>query len=248
MGQSCPVLIVETKHNMTTISGEKWDQIFREMVPHIFPNVLHRALFWGVTQTGKTTTLRKLLGGEEVTFHSGMPLDDVIGGWTLRNGTTVWSDGPAIRAMRNGTPLIINELNDIPMEVKTFLYVILDKEPVATLPSGEVVRPAPGYCVVGTMNPNPSVLPEPVFERFDMVFKVDTLSDGAREALGAFAPQAERHIARQSRSLEWSRPMSVGLLMAAARLCEKGVEPDDMTKALGLTGRAATDFLAALTE
>lgn len=230
------------------ISGEKWDQIFTAMVPNIFPKVLHRALFWGVTQTGKTTTLNNLLGGEMITFHNGMPLDDVIGGLALVNGSTKWVDGPALRAMRNGTPLIINEINDIPMEVKTFLYVLLDKKPIATLPTGEVVKAAPGYCVVGTMNPNPSVLPEPVFERFDIVFKVDTLSDGALEALGAFAPQAQRHVARQSRSLEWSRPMSVGLLMAAAQLCRQGVEPDDMTKVLGLAGNAATDFLAALTE
>jgi MoxR-like ATPase len=225
-----------------------WDQVFTEMVhTDLFPKVLNRALIWGFSRTGKSTLVKHLLNSERITFHQGMPLDDLIGGWTLRNGATVWADGPAVRALRNGTCLQIDEFNDVPIECKTFCYALLDNPAGITLPTGERIEAKPGYCVVATMNPPPSILPEPIYERFDVVLKADTLSDGVKSALGPFVEQAQRVVGRNTR-LEWARPMSPGLLLAAAQLHRIGMRSDTMAKALGLTGNEATDFLAAITE
>lgn len=231
------------------LNGETWDQIFTEMVRnHLFPQVINRALFWGVSQGGKSTLLHNLLNSERVTFHAGMPLDDLIGGYALVNGSTCWQDGPAVRALRKGGCLQIDEINDMPMECKTMMYALADRPAGITLPTGERVNAAPGFCIVGTMNPTPAVLPEPIFQRFDVIFRVDTMSAGVREALGSFAEQAERVFQRNAEKMEWTRPMSIGLLLAAARLKHEGVQNDTLPKALGLVNNEATDFLAAITE
>jgi MoxR-like ATPase len=176
-----------------------------------------------------------------------MPLDDLIGGWTLKDGKTVWADGPAVRALRNGSCLQIDEINEIPMECKTVLYALMDSPAGITLPNGERVEAAPGYCVVGTMNPAPNVLPEPIYERFDVILRAEELSQGAQNALGPFVEQAKRTVGRGNR-YTWARPMSVGLCLAANQLWQAGVRGDTLATALGLTGDGMIDFLAAITE
>lgn len=233
---------------IVTFKSGRWDEVFGKMVDNgLFPGVVNRMLIYGYSRTGKSTHTHNLLKSERITFHSGMPLDDLIGGWTLRDGKTVWADGPAVRALRNGTCLQIDEVNEIPMECKTVLYALMDSPAGITLPSGERVEAAPGYCVVGTMNPAPNVLPEPIYERFDIILRADELSAGAESALGQFAEQAKRVIGRGS-SYTWSRPMSVGLCLAANQLAKAGLSGDTLATALGLTGDAKTDFLAAITE
>ena len=178
---------------IVTFKSGRWDEVFGKMVENgLFPGVVNRMLIYGYSRTGKSTHTHNLLKSERITFHSGMPLDDLIGGWTLRDGKTVWADGPAVRALRNGTCLQIDEINEIPMECKTVLYALMDSPAGITLPSGERVEAAPGYCVVGTMNPAPNVLPEPVYERFDIVLRADELSAGAESALGQFADGARQ--------------------------------------------------------
>ena len=233
---------------MSIEQANSWDQIFTEMVQQkIYPNVVNRALIWGISQTGKSTLAHRLLKSERITFHQGMPIDDLAGGWTLRDGSTVWADGPAVRALRNGRTLQIDEVDQIPLECKTALYALMDYPAAITLPNGERVEAAEGYGVVGTMNPNPSVLPEPIFNRFDVILRADTLSDGVKKALGSFVEQAERCVGRNP-SLEWSRPMTPSLLMAAAKLRRESVKDEAIAKTLGLTDYAATDFLAAIAE
>jgi MoxR-like ATPase len=228
--------------------SDAWDHVFSTMVhSNVFPSVLNRALIYGFSRTGKSTLVHNLLDSERITFHSGMPLDDLIGGWTLKDGRTVWADGPAVRALRNGSCLQIDEINEIPMECKTVLYALMDKPAGITLPSGERIEAAPGYCVVGTMNPAPNVLPEPIYERFDIILRAGELSQGTQAALGRFAEQAKRVVGRGA-SYTWSRPMSVGLCLAANELHKAGLSGDMLATALGLVGDERTDFLAAITE
>lgn len=228
-------------------TSEAWDQVFTTLVTtRTFPNVLNRALIYGFSRTGKSTLAHNLLRSERITFHTAMPLDDLIGGWTLQDGKTVWADGPAVRAMRNGRILQIDECDQIPLECKTVLYALMDKPAGVTLPNGERIEAAPGYGVVGTMNPAPNVLPEPIYERFDIVLRADELSQGTKAALGNFVNQAERVVGRGNK-YTWSRPMSVGLCLAANELVRAGITGEQLATALGLTGEEKTDFLAAIT-
>ena len=234
---------------MSLDQANTWDQVLTEMVhASIFPRHVNRMLVWGTSHTGKTRLAHDLLKTEWVTTHQAQPIDDLIGGWTLRDGSTVWADGPAVRALRNGTILQADEFDQFSMECKTAWYSLLGSPAGITLPTGERVEAAPGYGVVATMNPNPSILPEPIFNRFDVILRADTLSAGMKEALGPFAEHAVRCLSRNP-VLEWSRPMTPSLLLAAAKLRRtNSVSDEAIAKTLGLVGSDATDFLAAIAE
>lgn len=226
--------------------SKAWDHKFIEYVNSgIFPGMVNRLNIHGYSRTGKSTLVNKMLDSERVTFHQAMPLDDLIGGWALIDGRTVWVDGPAVRALRYGKCLQIDEANEVPSECQTVFYALLDDPAGTTLPSGERVNAAPGYCVVTTMNPTPEVLPHPVYDRFDIYLKADTLSEGTKKALGPFASNAEAVIAFNQPKLNWKRPASVNAFLAANKMRRGGVSPEKIAEVLGWEGRDATDFLTA---
>lgn len=227
-------------------SSKAWDQKLTEYVESgIVPNVLHRLNISGYSRTGKTTLLQKLLGGYRITFHPAMPLDDLIGGWALVDGRTVWVDGPAVRALREGKCLQIDEANEIPAECQTMFYALLDDPAGINLPNGERVNAKPGYCVVTTMNPEPTVFPHPVYDRFDLYLTADKLSEGTRKALGPYADRAEAVIGFNQPKLNWKRPASVNAFLAANKLKNRGYDDEKIVEILGWEGKDATDFLIA---
>jgi MoxR-like ATPase len=178
-----------------------------------------------------------------------MPVDDLIGSYALVNGTTVWQDGPAVRAMRNGRALIINEVDQYSGEIRCFLHDVMDDMNVCgvTLPNGERVTPRPGYCVVCTTNALPSSLPDAIYDRFDLVLKADTLSIGLQKMLGDFVEPAKSVVGGGS-TYEWQRPASVNLYIAAQKMRQKGVADTAIAEYLGLTGQTATDFLSVIAK
>lgn len=229
---------------MTT--SKTWDQKLVEYVDSgIFPGVLNRMNIHGYSRTGKSTLVHRLLNSERITFHQGMPLDDLIGGWALVDGRTVWVDGPAVRALKQGKCLQIDEANEVPVECQTMYYALLDDPAGITLPSGERIEAKPGYCVVTTMNPSPDVFPHPVFDRFDIYLKADTLARGTKDALGPYASNAEAVIAFRQPKLTWTRPASVNAFLAANKLRRSGSSPEKIVEVLGWEGKDATDFLIA---
>ena len=104
---------------------------------------------------------------------------------------------------------------------------------------------APGYGVVTTINPTPDVFPHPIYDRFDLYLKADTLSEGTREALGPYANNAEAVIAFNQPKLDWKRPASVNAFLAANKLRQGGVSQERIAEVLGWEGKEALDFLDA---
>jgi MoxR-like ATPase len=49
---------------------------------------------------------------------------------------------------------------------------------VIHLPDGQVIRPKEGYCVVGTTNERPDVLPEALLDRFEVILHCDVPAKG----------------------------------------------------------------------
>ena len=212
----------------------------------LFPDVLSRAAISGRSRSGKSTLVHTLTKSERITFHPAMPLDDLIVGMSLVNGSTVWLDGPAVRALRNGSILQIDEADRVPIECETVLYALLDDPPAITLPTGERVTAAPGFGVVFTMNPLPDVLPHPIYDRFDIYLLADTLSAGTQEALGDFAKHASKVIGFNQPSLDWSRPASVNAFLAASKMRKAGLPDEKILEVLGWQGTDATDFLTVM--
>lgn len=210
---------------------ESWDGLLRELSSAcVVPNTLNRVLLYGPPRTGKSTTASNIFAPvERVTLHKQQPVDDLLGGYCLKDGTTVWSDGPAVRALRYGRPLVLDEVDQMSGECRFTLHALMDDPAAITLASGERVEAAPGYTVIGTTNASPQSLPLPVLDRFDLVLYCGTISDGLRKRLGKLGDPAQRSVASMAM---WTRPSSPNLLLSAAKLKDAGLKPDDIARIL----------------
>lgn len=77
--------------------------------------------------------------------------DDLLGGFRLINGETVFSKGPVIKAMERGAILLLDEIDRATNKIMC-LQGILEGKPVLVKKTGEVISPAPGFNVIATAN------------------------------------------------------------------------------------------------
>lgn len=77
--------------------------------------------------------------------------DDLIGGFRLMNGETVFVEGPALAAMRAGAILMVDELDRGTNKIMC-LQGIMEGKPVLVKKTGETVHPAPGFNIIATAN------------------------------------------------------------------------------------------------
>lgn len=227
-------------------SSDQLNELVRNLA---IPQSVHRILLYGPPGTGKSSwagTAFKHV--ERVTLHAQMPPEDLIGSMALvarKGGTeTVWQDGPAVRALRRGSALVLDEIDQHSPELRCALHALLDDRSIAgiTLPTGERVEPASGYCVIATTNADPSSLHNALLDRFDLVLLanrpiaavLDTLPRGLASVLSRAYDRQQ--VAR------WTPAVSVRSILALTRLANAtGLE-----KAAELIfGESGTDILAA---
>lgn len=77
--------------------------------------------------------------------------DDLLGGYRLLNGETVWQDGPAIDAMKRGAVLLLDEINLASPKIMC-LQPIMEGNAVYVKKTNTLVYPAPGFTVIATAN------------------------------------------------------------------------------------------------
>jgi len=77
--------------------------------------------------------------------------DDLIGGFRLVNGETVFAEGPVIKAMKAGSILLIDELDRGSNKIMC-LQGVLEGKPILIKKTGEIVEPANGFNVIATAN------------------------------------------------------------------------------------------------
>jgi len=77
--------------------------------------------------------------------------------------------------------VVLNEVDKSSGDALTFLLALLDDPEVArlTLPTGETIRPRPGYHAIATMNGAPDLLPPPLRDRFAVSIAVTAPHPGA---------------------------------------------------------------------
>ena len=109
--------------------------------------------------------------------------DDLIGGFRLVDGATVWHDGPVIQALNRGAILLLDEI-DLASNKILCLQPILEGKGVFLKKVGRFVQPAKGFNVVATANTKgkgsddgrfigTNVLNEAFLERFPVTFEQD---------------------------------------------------------------------------
>jgi MoxR-like ATPase len=77
--------------------------------------------------------------------------DDLIGGFRLIDGETVFQKGPVVKAMERGCILLIDEIDRATNKIMC-LQGVLEGNPILLKKTGEVVRPANGFNVIATAN------------------------------------------------------------------------------------------------
>jgi len=77
--------------------------------------------------------------------------DDLLGGFRLVNGETVWHNGPVIEALERGAILLLDEI-DLASNKILCLQSILEGKGVFLKKIGRFVKPATGFNVIATAN------------------------------------------------------------------------------------------------
>ena len=109
--------------------------------------------------------------------------DDLIGGFRLIDGNTVWHNGPVIEALERGAVLLLDEI-DLASNKILCLQSILEGKGIFLKKIGKFVQPAKGFNVVATANTKgkgsddgrfigTNVLNEAFLERFPVTFEQD---------------------------------------------------------------------------
>ena len=77
--------------------------------------------------------------------------DDLLGGFRLINGETVFCKGPVLKAMENGAVLLLDEIDRATNKIMC-LQGVLEGKPVLVKKTGETVEPSKGFNVIATAN------------------------------------------------------------------------------------------------
>lgn len=77
--------------------------------------------------------------------------DDLIGGFRLLDGQTVWHNGPVVMAMERGSILLLDEV-DLGSVKLMCLQPILEGKPIFIKKINKMVHPAKGFNVIATAN------------------------------------------------------------------------------------------------
>ena len=140
----------------------------------------------GLSGNGKTFSVEQAcaqLGRELIRVNITIETDedDLIGGFRLVNGETVWHNGPVIEALERGAILLLDEI-DLASNKILCLQSILEGTGVFLKKIGKFIQPSAGFNVIATANTKgrgsddgrfigTNVLNEAFLERFPVTFE-----------------------------------------------------------------------------
>ena len=178
---------------------------FKDVKNIIKSKQFYPAFITGLSGNGKTLSVEQAcaqLGRELIRVNITIETDedDLIGGFRLVDGATVWHNGPVVEALERGAVLLLDEI-DLASNKILCLQSILEGKGVFLKKIGRVVRPAVGFNVIATANTKgkgsddgrfigTNVLNEAFLERFPVTFEQDYPSPTVEnKILGAVAAQ-----------------------------------------------------------
>ena len=144
------------------------------------------AFITGLSGNGKTFSVEQAcaqLGRELIRVNITIETDedDLIGGFRLVNGETVWHNGPVVEALERGCILLLDEV-DLASNKILCLQSILEGKGVFLKKTGRFVSPSKGFNIIATANTKgkgsedgrfigTNVLNEAFLERFPVTFE-----------------------------------------------------------------------------
>ena len=161
---------------------------FSDVKKIISSKMFYPTFITGLSGNGKTFSVEQAcaqLGRELIRVNITIETDedDLIGGFRLVNGATVWHDGPVIQALNRGAILLLDEV-DLASNKILCLQSILEGKGVFLKKVGRFVKPANGFNIFATANTKgkgsddgrfigTNVLNEAFLERFALTFEQD---------------------------------------------------------------------------
>ena len=187
---SAPSVEPATPRNLIPTTDDTFVKFgsFNDLKKIISSKLFYPTFITGLSGNGKTfgveqacAQLKRELIRVNITIETDE--DDLIGGFRLVNGATVWHDGPVIQALNRGAILLLDEI-DLASNKILCLQSILEGTGVFLKKIGRTVRPAAGFNVIATANTKgkgsddgrfigTNVLNEAFLERFPVTFEQD---------------------------------------------------------------------------
>ena len=129
---------------------------FTEIVKVLKSGMFYPTFVSGLSGNGKTFQIEQAcakLNREYVRVQISPETDedDLIGGFRLIKGETVFQKGPVIKAMEAGAVLMIDEIDRGTNKIMC-LQGVLEGKPVLIKKTGEVVEPKEGFNIIATAN------------------------------------------------------------------------------------------------
>ena len=159
---------------------------FNDVKKIIQSKLFYPTFITGLSGNGKTFSVEQAcaqLGRELIRVNITVETDedDLIGGFRLIDGSTVWHNGPVIEALQRGAILLLDEV-DLASNKILCLQSILEGKGVFLKKIGKFVKPAAGFNVLATANTKgkgsddgrfigTNVLNEAFLERFCVTFE-----------------------------------------------------------------------------
>ena len=159
---------------------------YRDIKNIIKSKIFYPTFITGLSGNGKTLNiiqscaeLKRELVRVNITVETDE--DDLLGGFRLVGGATVWHDGPVIDAMKRGAVLLLDEI-DLASNKIMCLQPILEGNGVFLKKIGKFVEPTNGFNIVATANTKgkgsddgrfigTNILNEAFLERFPVTFE-----------------------------------------------------------------------------
>ena len=159
---------------------------FGDLKKIIQSRLFYPTFITGLSGNGKTFSVEQAcaqLGRELIRVNITIETDedDLIGGFRLVDGATVWHNGPVVEALQRGAVLLLDEI-DLASNKILCLQSILEGKGVFLKKIGKYITPADGFQIFATANTKgkgsddgrfigTNVLNEAFLERFPVTFE-----------------------------------------------------------------------------
>jgi hypothetical protein len=180
--------VVVRNHNLIPAKDANFVSFgnFSDVKKIISSGIFYPVFITGMSGNGKTfgveqacAQLKRELIRVNITIETDE--DDLIGGFRLINGETVWHNGPVIEALERGAVLLLDEI-DLASNKIMCLQSILEGSGIFLKKTGRYVKPVDGFTIIATANTKgkgsedgrfigTNVLNEAFLERFALTFE-----------------------------------------------------------------------------
>tara|TARA_Y100001973_G_scaffold91238_1_gene139657 strand:- start:1600 stop:3072 length:1473 start_codon:yes stop_codon:yes gene_type:complete len=129
---------------------------FKSVESILKAGIFYPCFVTGLSGNGKTTMIEQVCAKMKrecyrINITRQTDEDDLLGGFRLINGETVWQDGPVVQAMKSGAVLLLDEI-DLASHNIMCLQPVLEGKGVFLKKIGQWVTPAAGFTVFATAN------------------------------------------------------------------------------------------------